>query len=191
MVIPSRKVDQKYSYADYLNWPDEERWEIIAGVPYLMTPAPLTEHQEVSMALLLQLGAFFQNKSCKVFHAPFDVRLAALDAKDESIENVVQPDIVVICDQSKLDKRGCKGAPDMVIEILSQATAKKDLNEKFNLYERSGIKEYWVVFPSDQALDIYALDEDGKYQKKASFFRDDILKTELFPGLEIDMKDVF
>ena len=181
----------KYSYKDYLQWSPEERWEIIQGVPYLMSPAPSTEHQSISARLVAQLVQFAMDKPCRVFHAPFDVRLPQGNEKDEDIDTVVQPDITVVCDSSKLDEKGLRGAPDLVVEILSLATAKKDLSEKFNLYEKNGVREYWVVFPKEKALDIYHLNEEGVYDKTGNYFAGDIMKCDIFPGLEIDLAKVF
>lgn len=191
MSMASPKPDKKYSYADYLQWPDEERWEIINGVPYDMSPAPSTKHQAISMGIAGQLWSFFRDKECQVFAAPFDVRLPLNAEKDEEIYNIVQPDLSVICDPSKLDEQGCKDAPDLVIEIISPFTAKKELNEKFNLYERSGIPEYWVVFPKFNVVVVYSLDDEGRYQKSGEFTSDQVLSTKLFPGLEIKLEDVF
>ena len=191
MSMASPKPDKKYSYADYLQWPDEERWEIIDGVPYDMSPAPSTKHQAISMGIAGQLWSFFRDKECQVFAAPFDVRLPLNAEKDEEIYNIVQPDLSVICDPSKLDEQGCKDAPDLVIEIISPFTAKKELNEKFNLYERSGIPEYWVVFPKFNVVVVYSLDDEGRYQKSGEFTSDQVLSTKLFPGLEIKLEDVF
>jgi Uma2 family endonuclease len=191
MSMASPKPDKKYSYADYLQWPDEERWEIINGVPYDMSPAPSTKHQAISMELGRQIANYLRDKECQVFAAPFDVRLPLNEEKDEEIYNIVQPDLSVICDPSKLDEQGCKDAPDLVIEIISPFTAKKELNEKFNLYERSGIPEYWVVFPKFNVVVVYSLDDEGRYQKSGEFTSDQVLSTKLFPGLEIKLEDVF
>ncbi|MDD2510876.1 MAG: Uma2 family endonuclease [Syntrophomonas sp.] len=191
MSMASPKPDKKYSYADYLQWPDEERWEIIDGVPYDMSPAPSTKHQAISMELGRQIANYLRDKECQVFAAPFDVRLPLNEEKNEEIFNIVQPDLSVICDPSKLDEQGCKGAPDLVIEIISPFTAKKELNEKFNLYERSGIPEYWVVFPKFNVVVVYSLDDEGRYQKSGEFTSDQLLSTKLFPGLEIKLEDVF
>ncbi|WP_082736174.1 Uma2 family endonuclease [Syntrophomonas wolfei] len=191
MSMASPKPDKKYSYADYLQWPDEQRWEIIDGVPYDMSPAPSTKHQSISMELGRQIANYLRDKECQVFAAPFDVRLPLNEKKDEEIYNIVQPDLSVICDPSKLDEQGCKGAPDLVIEIISPFTAKKELNEKFNLYERSGIPEYWVVFPKFNVVVVYSLDDEERYQKSGEFTSDQLLSTKLFPGLEIKLEDVF
>ncbi|MDD3365474.1 MAG: Uma2 family endonuclease [Syntrophomonas sp.] len=190
MSMSAPKPDKKQTYGDLLQWPEEEKWEIIDGVPYLLS-APGRNHQAVSMELSGQLWLFFRDKECQVFAAPFDVRLPQGEEKDEDIYNVVQPDLSVICAQDKLDERGCKGAPNLVIEILSPSTAKKELNEKFNLYERSGVPEYWVVFPKFNVIVVYSLDAEGKYQKTGDFSTGQILTSELFPGLEINLSQVF
>ncbi len=190
MSISPKHSDKLYTYKDYLSWPDEERWEIIDGVPYLLA-APGKEHQTVSMELSWQLHSFFRDKDCQVFAAPFDVRLPRGEEKDEDIDTVVQPDLSIICDQGKLDERGCKGAPHLVIEIISPSSAKKELSEKFNLYERSGVKEYWVVFPKFNTIVVYSLDSQNKYQKTGEFSPGQIMSSDLFPGLGIDLGRVF
>lgn len=191
MNIPSLKPEARYTYADYLIWPDDERWELIAGRPYLMTPAPSTEHQRITREIAAQLYRYLRDKSCEFFSAPFDVRLPRGDEDDADIDTVVQPDIIVVCDREKLDERGCKGAPDMVIEILSHSTAKKDLHDKYMLYERSGIKEYWVVFPLEKALDIYTLGEGNSFTLQGQYRYPDKVRTDLFADLEIDLAQVF
>lgn len=185
------KSSDKYTYGDYLQWQQDERWEIIHGVPYLMSPAPSTEHQSISAMLVAKLVQFAANKPCRIFHAPFDVRLPRKNENDEEIDTVVQPDISVICNPNKLDEKGCKGAPDLVVEILSLSTAKKDLSEKFDLYEKSGVREYWVVFPKEKAMEVYHLNEEGIYEKTGTYIASDIMKCDIFPGLEIDLEKVF
>ena len=191
MSILSSKLGVKYTYGDYLKWPDEERWEIIDGVPYLMSPAPSVDHQKILGETFRQFANYLVGKKCDVFNAPFDVRLPAADEKDEDIQTVVQPDIVVICDKSKLDQRGYRGAPALIVEILSPSTSKKDLSEKYDLYERCGVKEYWVVFPLDKVLDVYLPDEEGKYRKADSYEKGDRVKPSIFDDLEIDLGLVF
>ncbi len=191
MSVPLKKEKGKYSYGDYRTWPDEEKWEIIKGIPYYMSPAPLRKHQEISGTLFAKIYNHLENKTCKVYAAPFDVRFPAGEEKDEDIETVVQPDITVVCDQNKLDDWGCKGTPDFIIEILSPATAKRDLGEKFDLYEASGVKEYWVVFPLDKVIHVYLLNEDGKYEKNISYYENDKLVSTILEGLEVDLKQVF
>ena len=157
MADPSKKRDGKYTYGDYLKWSDDERWELIDGVPYSMSPAPSRHHQEICMELSRQFANYLLHKSCRVYPAPFEVRFPSSVVNDEDIQTVVQPDIAIVCDQNKLDDRGCKGAPDLIVEILSPSTTRKDLYEKYNLYERNGVREYWVVFPPEQVIDVYQL----------------------------------
>ena len=187
----NEKLDEKFSYADYLSWPDDERWEIIEGVAYDMSPAPSTEHQGISFKLSGILYDFLKDKQCKAFAAPFDVRLAETkDEADEEIKSVVQPDIVVICDQNKLDKRGCLGAPDITVEILSPSTSYKDQTEKLLLYEKHGIKEYWIVNPDAKYVMIYCL-EGVKYGKPEYLTENDILESRALEGLKIDLSEVW
>ncbi|MHB8057961.1 MAG: Uma2 family endonuclease [Desulfuromonadaceae bacterium] len=139
------KDNQRYYYSDYLTWNDGERWELIDGVAYSMSPAPGRRHQEISGELFRQLANYLKGKQCKVYDAPFDVRLSdQVDASDNYIETVVQPDILVVCDRTKLDEKGCNGAPDLIIEITSPSTAKHDLGTKFDLYQKHAIQEYWI-----------------------------------------------
>ena len=139
---------EKYTYGDYLTWCDEERWELIDGVPYNMTPAPSRAHQGISVELARQMANYLVGKTCRIYTAPFDVRLPKGEEKDERIKTVVQPDLLVVCDESKLDDRGCKGAPDLIVEILSPHTAVKDMKTKRDLYERVGVEEYWLIDPN-------------------------------------------
>ena len=138
---------------------------------------------------MTDLLAYFHGKPCKVFHAPFDVRLP-FGEKEEDIVNVVQPDIVLVCDKNKLDDKGCIGAPDLVVEIISASTSKKDLNEKFNLYEKAGIEQYWVVYPYEKEIYIYQLIE-GKYDDGTKYTLDQTITPVNFEGLEIRVKDIF
>jgi Uma2 family endonuclease len=192
MGIPAFKVDQKFTYADYLNWPNDERWELIHGTAFDMSPAPNTFHQNISGELYRQIANFLKDKPCKVFAAPFDVRLPDYsDEADNEVDNVVQPDISVICDPSKLDERGCKGSPDWIIEILSPHTAKKDMSEKFDLYEKSGVKEYWITDPGSKYVQVYHLAENKKYALSGTYFIKDTVASGVLEGLAIELKDVF
>lgn len=188
---PEAASKEPYTYGDYLSWPTEERWEIIAGVPYNMTPAPSRAHQAISRELLTQFNLYLTGKTCKVYAAPFDLRLPKGDERDEEIETVVQPDLVIVCDPGKLDERGCKGAPDLVVEILSPHTAAKDMKIKRPLYERVGIKEYWLVDPVNKVVQIYKLEGHGKYGQPAIYNDQDQVKVTLFPDLVIDLTMIF
>ena len=187
----AKKLDRKFTYADYLTWPENERWEIIEGVTYDMSPAPSTEHQSVSFNLSGILYSFLKDKPCQAFTAPFDVRFAANQEKsDEEIETVVQPDLVVICDQSKLDKRGCLGTPDITVEILSPATSYKDQTEKLLLYEKRSVKEYWIFNPDAKYALVYCL-EGSRYGKPAYLVENETLESKVLEGLKIDLAEVW
>ncbi|MBK1700425.1 Uma2 family endonuclease [Thiococcus pfennigii] len=152
----------RFTYGDYRRWPDDERWELIDGRAYDMCPAPTRNHQQMVLEIAAQAHAFLRGGPCEVNVAPFDVRLPKTDEADDRVDTVVQPDIAVICDPQKLDDAGCRGAPDWVVEVLSPRTAAKDQREKRDAYERAGVREYWLVHPTDRTLMIYRL-TDGAY----------------------------
>jgi len=191
MSIPINKFDKKYTYKDYLTWPDDERWELIEGVPYNMSPAPSRKHQKILRELIKLFATYLTGKTCEVYHAPFDVRLPKASEKNESIDTVVQPDMVVICDRSKLDDRGCKGAPDLIVEILSPHTAKKDMEDKFLLYECVGVKEYWIIDPHNNTVLVYKLEDNNKYGRHKIYSTEDELKPGIFEDMEIKLAEVF
>jgi Uma2 family endonuclease len=183
-----------YTYADYLSWMDDKRRELYDGVVYDLLSAPTRWHAEISSNLSFIFSWFVRkNKGkCKIYHAPFDVRLPKNgETADDKIYTVVQPDICVICDPKKLDEKGCLGAPDLVVEVQSPSTAKHDLNEKFHLYEEAGVKEYWVVFPRDKGLTVFLLQEDGKFDKGTSYEFEGKVSVSIFKGLEIDLQELF
>lgn len=185
------KLDRKYTYADYKKWDNDERWELIYGEAYNMSPAPRRRHQRISGEIYREIANYLNGKPCEVYNAPFDVRLPfTKDDSDIKIDTVVQPDIVVVCDQTKLDAAGCLGAPDLVIEIISESTANRDLKIKFNLYEQVGVKEYWIIFPDENVIQIFKL-VNGEYGKPEVCGLDDKITVGLFPDLIIDCNDVF
>lgn len=185
-----KALSASYSYADYLTWPEDERWELIDGVPYNMTPAPTPKHQEILGELFRFLANWLKGNSCRAYIAPFDVRLAEADVPDSRIDKVVQPDISVVCDPQKIDDRGCLGAPDMIIEIISPSTLKKDMGVKLALYERSGVKEYWVVYPLDETVMVFLL-ENGQYGKPTLYSVPDEIPVNRFQDLTIPLESVF
>ena len=187
----AEKKDELFTYGDYLKWDGEERWELIDGVAYNMTPAPSRFHQKILRGLFLQLGNFFQGTSCEVYVAPFDVRLPEGDEADEAIRTVVQPDISVICDPSKLNDKGCKGSPDLIVEILSPATARKDLKEKLLRYERAGVKEYWIVDPAGKLVTVHRRSDTGLYGRPDVYGEEERIKVGIFDGLEVELQSVF
>lgn len=191
MGYPNKKENAVYTYRDYLEWPDGERWELIEGRAYNMTPAPSRSHQKISVALIDELFQYLKGKKCEVYHAPFDVRLPEGDEEEGEIRTVVQPDIVVICDPSKLDEKGCKGSPDLVMEILSPSTASKDYITKLNLYEKNQVREYWIIHPIDKIVMVYRLSENGKYGRAEVYSEADKVKVGIFDDLVVDLKGIF
>jgi Uma2 family endonuclease len=183
-----------YSYADYLLWQFEERVELIKGKIMLMA-APNVKHQSLSGELSRQIGNFFHRKDCKLFVAPFDVKLYDSQKSklaDQEVFTVVQPDLCVICDKDKLTEQGCDGAPDWIIEILSKGNSKKETRFKYQLYEENGVREYWLVYPYEQAVHQFVLNEKTqKYELAAMFPGDEVASPILFPDLKIDLAEVF
>lgn len=186
----AHQLEQRYTYGDYLTWNDEERWELIEGIPYNMTLAPGRTHQRIAGNIYRKIADFLDDKPCEAYIAPFDVRLPLADEMDSEIATVVQPDIVVVCDESKLDEAGCKGAPDLVVEILSPSTARRDLKEKFNLYENRGVREYWIVTPEAKTVMVFLLDQDTRYGRPAVYGGEEKLPVSVLPGLELDLSVV-
>jgi Uma2 family endonuclease len=178
--------DQYYTYADWLEFDESVRAELIGGVLYMMAP-PATNHQDVHRELFLQLGNFLKGKPCKVYSAPFAVRLFPKD--DLSDDTVVEPDIVVICDQTKIDKQGCRGAPDLVIEILSPSNIRHDRIVKFQKYLAAGVREYWVVDPDNRAVEVHIL-RDGGYH---TMVYDETAEApvSVLPGCVIRLAEIF
>ena len=182
--IQQLDLNATYTYKDYLSWRLKQRVELILGKIFKMSPAPSPAHQEIVSALNAAFYEQFRGYKCKVYPAPFDVRL-------DSDNTVVQPDICVVCDLSKIDERGCNGAPDLAVEIISPSTARKDLHEKFDLYERSGVKEYWIIHPFERTLSIFSLNKEGKYHTTRPYTEGDIIKSELLKGFELNLSNIF
>jgi Uma2 family endonuclease len=192
--IEQLDLNQTYSYVDYLTWQFKEAIELIKGKIMLMSPAPNVEHQRIERKLLVAIDWYLKGKKCEVFPAPFDVRL--YDRKksllaSEDIHTVVQPDLCVICNPELLDSQGCNGAPDWIIEILSKGNSKREMKIKYALYAESGVMEYWLVYPEQQAIHQFVLDEHGAYQLKAMYTDDDVITPHLFPELAIDVTEIF
>jgi Uma2 family endonuclease len=180
-----------YTYADYMQWKFKERLELFRGKIYKLS-APNTLHMEVSMKLSNKLYNFLQGKPCKVFAAPYDVRLPVTNRKkDEEITTVVQPDLGVVCDPSKIDARGICGAPDLVVEVLSPGNTRKELRIKHELYEEAGVKEYWIIYPSTQTVAVFLLETQGKFGSAKFYVNGDRLTAATVPGFEMEMDDIF
>ncbi len=177
------------TYGDLLARDDEARWELIDGQAYAMT-GPSWQHQHVVAVLIVQLYAYFGPRGCRVLPAPFDVRLARADERDDSIATVLQPDISVVCDLSKLDARGCRGAPELVVEVLSPTSLSRDNIQKRAIYELHGVKQYWLVHPLDQLATIYRLD-GAEFGKPDIFDTRGVIAIAGYDGLEIDWDQIF
>lgn len=180
-----------YSYADYMRFEFEERLEIIKGYIFEMSPAPSRMHQKISGRIFNPIYNALNGHQCEVYSAPFDVRLAKKAQADREVFTVVQPDILVICDPAKLDERGCIGAPDIVVEILSPGNNKKELINKYEVYEEAGVKEYWIVSPSHKTFFRYILDENGKFQPTKMLTEGEEVNTSIMPGFKLILDEVF
>ena len=178
------RKEKHYTYADYLTWPDDARYELIDGEAFLMAPAPLIEHQEVAGEVFRQLANQLDGKPCRPYIAPVDVRLPRNDEADAAIDTVVQPDVLVVCDPSKIDRRGVRGAPDWLLEVLSPSTAAHDQIAKRRTYERAGVREYWLVHPGDRTLTVYVLD-NGQYGRPEIYELKDATPIGVLPGVSI------
>jgi Uma2 family endonuclease len=190
-ILSQLDPNANYTYADYLTWKFEEYVELIKGKVFPMA-APSRLHQGISSNLHHFLSNHLWRTKCKVYAAPFDVRLTRVSkVTNEEITTVVQPDLCVICDSSKLDDRGCNGAPDLMIEILSPGNTKKEMDKKFDVYEECGVKEYWLVDMTHQSITCYKLNDQNKYIGLKPYSIDQILTTALFEGLEIPLNDIF
>ena len=191
MELSDLDFSKTYTYADYFNWQFDERLELIKGKLFKMSPAPNRSHQEISLAIAVTLVNYLKNKVCKVYTAPFDVRLPRQSKEDAAIYTVVQPDICVICDLSKLDSRGCIGAPDIVVEILSPGNNNKELRNKFDVYQEAGVKEYWIIHPSERTFLKYTLDRHGVFQPSKLLIGGDKVTSGILPGFVLDLNDIF
>jgi Uma2 family endonuclease len=185
-------LSKQYSYADYLTWQFAERVELIKGWIYKMSPAPSSGHQDISGVFYRNIYEYLVGKNCKLYYAPFDVRL--IDSKksksDKTVYTVVQPDLCIICDLTKIDEKGCIGSPDLIIEILSPGNTKRDLKTKFELYQENGVKEYWIAHPTDKNIMLFTLIKN-KYVLHQTFFDDDVIESKLFKGLKINVAEIF
>jgi Uma2 family endonuclease len=182
MGSPARDNHQSYTYEDYQTWSDDERWEVINGEAYAMTPAPTTGHQRISRELSRMIVSFFYGKPCEPFIAPTDVVL------DDN--NIVQPDILIVCDPSKITEKNIQGAPDLIVEILSPATSIKDRRNKRQLYERFGVREYIMIDPLGEAAERFTLVEK-RYGAPDIFNWDELFTSSAFPELSLPLREVF
>ena len=189
MALPAEK--RWYTFADVLTWDESEQMEIIGGEVFMRgTPSRL--HQEISGEMSRQLANYLEGKKCRVYHPPFAVRLFERDEDSpEDVDTMVEPDLTVVCDHDKLDEDGCKGAPDMVVEILSPSTQRHDRLVKLGLYQRAGVREYWIVSPEEQTVQVMLLDSGGVLQLHEVYDRDSIAKVNILDGCFIELAKVF
>ena len=188
MALPAEKA--RYTFADYLTWEENDRIELLDGSPVMMAP-PSRSHQKISMELSRQLANFLDGKKCEVYAAPFAVRLFEEEGDaPEDIQTVLEPDISVICDKIKLDKHGCKGDPDIVMEILSPSTQRHDRLIKLEQYQRAGVREYWIVSPEEQTAQVFLLN-NGLLFPREVYGKNDIAKVTVLEGCFIELEKVF
>jgi Uma2 family endonuclease len=182
------KEERRFTYADYKQWELAvgERFELIYGEAFAMA-GPNTRHQAILVELSSQFHVYLRGKPCQVFAAPFDVRL--FYEEDESDDTVVQPDIMVICDKNKIGPEGCRGAPDLVIEILSPSNTAIEMERKFSLYREAGVLEYWIVDSKNNILKVYCF-KNGEILTNA-YKSADTVPVAVLPGFSIALKQVF
>ncbi len=184
-----QEAEQKYSYADLLNFPEDKRYEIIDGDLYLMS-APTVIHQGILGEILYQIKNYLKGKKCKVFSSPIDVRLSG--EKDDKKEfNVVQPDLLIVCDENKIQKNCILGAPDFIVEILSPSTSSMDRVKKFNLYQKFGVKEYWIVAPEEKNISVFLLNKEGIYTIPKAYYLTDKVPVNITRDLYIDLNNYY
>ncbi|MCI8692757.1 MAG: Uma2 family endonuclease [Lachnospiraceae bacterium] len=189
MAFPAKKI--QYTFADVLSWDESEHIEIINGEAFAMA-APSRMHQKISMELSRQLANYLEGKKCEVYPAPFSVRLFEQDGDaPEDVDTLVEPDISVICDRNKLDQYGCKGAPDMVIEVLSPSSHRHDQLVKLNLYQQAGVREYWIVDPENRIVRVMLLSDAGFLQPHEIYQQGDIARVTVLEGCFIELGKVF
>lgn len=180
-----------YTYADYLQWKFEERLELFRGKIYKLS-APNTRHQAVAGNLTALTITFLKGKKCRAFPAPFDVRLPVKNrTRDDEVKTVVQPDLCIVCDESKIDARGCCGAPDLVVEILSPGNTKKEIRLKHELYEEAGVKEYWIIYPEEESMAVFLLGDNNKFGGAAIYAGGENIESKAVPGFTVNLNDVF
>jgi Uma2 family endonuclease len=175
-----------YTYADYLSWEGPERYQLIDGEAFMMA-SPTVEHQSISAEISRQFGNFLVGKPCRVFAAPLDVRL--YPKEDLSDDTVVQPDILVVCDQARLGKGSVNGPPDLVMEILSDSNSRKEMFRKFQHYMNAGVREYWILDPEEKTVQVHLLKE-GHYVSSI-YQKDAVIPVSILPPLSIDLKTLW
>lgn len=186
-----------FTYADYLTWNFKERIELIRGKIFKMSPSPTTTHQQISINITTTFSNFLNGKFCKCFYAPIDVKLKGKPfrkkkLRDDEITTVVQPDIIVVCDEEKLEDDRCvNGAPELVVEILSPGNTNTESKYKLDLYEENGVMEYWMVYPVYKQIHVYLLNENDKYGKPVIYEINEEISSAVLKGLSIPLNAIF
>ena len=189
-MTPPTRDTHYHTYADYLTWSDTQRDELIDGAAYVREPpAPSPSHQGVVVELCRQAANALKGKPCRVYVAPFDIRLPKTTESDDEIDTVVQPDVFIVCDPQKVDARGMRGAPDWIAEVLSPHTARYDRSVKLPVYERAGVREVWLIHPIDRTLTIHRL-EEGHYKRTTLLALEGQTPLTAVPGVSIDWEQV-
>src|ERR1700744_5211251 len=190
MQLSDLDITKTYTYADYLKWTFDERLELIKGKIFKMSPAPGSVHQRLSQRISQWLGIYLEGKPYEIFSAPFDVRLSRRSIDDKEILTVIQPDVCVICDPKKIDEKGCLGAPDIIVEILSPGNNKKELQNKYEVYEEAGVLEYWIIHPLEKTFLKYTL-VDAQFQPSKLLAPGEEVTTPILPGFVLDLEELF
>jgi Uma2 family endonuclease len=182
--------EDRYTFADLLQWDDNVRYELYSGVPVALA-SPSDTHQDISGEIYFQLKSYLRGKQCKAYYAPFDVRLFEEDGESpEDVDFVLQPDLMVVCDKNKVDRHGVHGAPDLVVEVLSPATARYDKIIKLSLYQRAGVPEYWIADPVSRSVSVYTL-KNGVYQSPAVYGSNASIPVSVLGACQVDLSTVF
>jgi Uma2 family endonuclease len=189
MAMP--QPNDHFTYADALTWDEDDRIELIYGEPVMMAP-PSTAHQDIVVDLTAQFRTYLRDKTCRVYSAPFGVRLFQQEGEHpEDVDTLVEPDLSIVCDENKLDEAGYRGAPALIVEVLSPSNQRHDRFVKFRLYQRAGVKEYWIVDPEAKHVQVDTLEEDGQYSSAIVYGAEDKLPVGVLEGLIIDLSWVF
>jgi Uma2 family endonuclease len=192
MGLPARKMDRVYTYRDYRSWPEDERWELIHGEAWNMSPAPSVNHQRLLVLLTRIIGNTLEGTGCELLVAPADVFLpSSPDQEEDDIDTVVQPDLLVVCDPAKINQKGVRGAPDWAIEILSPYTTRKDVSVKLALYEEQGVREYWIVDPGNRCVHVYLRNDEGRYGEPVLYEEPAEIASATCVGLVIGLRELF
>lgn len=187
MAIPQQY--ERYTYQDYLSWPEGERWELVDGIAYAMSPAPTTGHQRILGEMFRQVSTYLLDRPCEVFVAPFDLKLS--EEVDDREPTVLQPDLAITCREEIVAEHGITGVPDLCVEVISPGSVVADRKRKFSLYEKYGVPEYWIVETAGGVVEIYRLDSTGRYQRFGAFGRDETVSPAVLPELMVDLSLVF